>query len=370
MRGECLRVSASSRTPGAKRREQVNQDERLRMTQDEMNLLTRNTRALANSILGQAISQKSIDEYARIIHRHSTSSETGELRLPDPQNMRKRTWFTVKAAFRRYYATQILMILKEADYYQRDGNQKDREFCLLRLADPITKISPEMNGLFAQIRHFDPTKERNENKGKRKTLKSFPDDWRQRIFDAATPRLRKSVAIHALTGCRPAELEKGITISESGEGVLTFRIQGAKTDRGHGQPVRTLTISRNPNNAIFYDVLEGGGEFKEDSGFVRVNLHRLSRKLWPRHKSTISAYSFRHQLASDIKKSGTDPIEIAMVLGHSGTRTQSLYGHAAQGGKGGASHGITVVGSRKVKDNRRLPPGRRPAEKTASPDSI
>ena len=45
----------------------------------------------------------------------------------------------------------------------------------------------------------------------------------------------------------------------------------------------------------------------------------------------ISAYSFRHQSASDMKGRGDDPVKIAEALGHASTRTQSRYGSPSKG---------------------------------------
>jgi integrase len=259
----------------------------------------------------------------------------------------------VRAAFRRDLAERIKKTLTRADEFQRIGSKR-REYELETVRGIVQMLSED--GLYGKKVQFDACIERKENKGKRRTLRNFPDDWREMIFDASAQRLKRSVAVLALTGCRPDELKKGISVSESesGNGII-FTINGSKTNNGHGQPKRTLTIERTEQNAKFFDAIQAG-EIQEDDGYIRVSLNRISKKLWPNRKSIISAYSFRHQMASDLKKNGIDSVELALRLGHSVTKTQSMYGQANQGRSGGLVGGqVYTTGSRKVKENRRLP---------------
>ncbi len=324
------------------------------MTTDEMNALTKTARTLMNGILGHPISAATEATYAKIIERHYTRDEEG---TPDgivyPQPTRKRTWYQARAAFRRNIAGQVKAILKRADDCQRAGDRLGRANELDALPACLEMLGPE--GRFGKKATFDPETERKENRGKRRTLKHFPDDWREKVFSAASPRMQRAIAALALSGCRPSELSKGVQISRTGDRI-TMTIKGSKTNDGHGQPERAITIERNEENAMFFACLDPG-EISEDDGYVRVSLHRISRRLWPRHKNVVSAYNFRHQVASDIKSAGTDSSQIAMTLGHAVEKTQSMYGQALQGsGKSGI---IAATGSREVKDNRRLPPGLR-----------
>ena len=325
------------------------------MTTEEMNELTKSARMLANEILNPAISPGTQETYRKIIDRHSIReySDSPEGTIVDyeyPEPTRKRTWYQVRAAFRRFHAEGICHILRRADACQRSGNAAMREEEMGALHEVMAELSSE--GRFGKKVQFDPNIERKENKGKRRTLRNFPDDWREMIFNASPERLKRSVAVLALTGCRPDELKKGISISVSGN-VITFAICGSKTNNGHGQPERTLSIWRDEQNAQFFDAIKPG-KIQEDDGYIRVSLRRISKKIWPKRKSIISAYSFRHQMSADLKKNGIDCEEIALRLGHSVTKTQSIYGHTNQGKSGGIGQ-FEITGSRKVKDNRRLP---------------
>lgn len=327
------------------------------MTTEEMNELTKVARSLANEILEQAIAPGTKETYQKIIDRHvpkayicSEDMEGISISYKYPEPTRKRTWYQVRAAFRRDLAEGIKQILSRADHCQRVGNVGRREAELTALPKVIEMLSPE--GIFGKKVKFDASVERKENKGKRRTLRNLPDSWREMIFDASTPKLKQSVAVLALTGCRPDELKKGISVSESELGII-FTIHGSKTNDGHGQQERTLTIERTEQNARFFDAIQAG-EIQEDDGYVRVSLNRLSKKIWPNRKSVISAYNFRHQMISDLKNTGADSIRIALTLGHSVTKTQSMYGQANQG-RSGSGGLIDASGSREVKNNRRLP---------------
>lgn len=326
------------------------------MTTEEMNELTKSARLLANEILMPAISPGTKETYRKIIDRHAPKayfcSDDMEGTIIDykyPEPTRKRTWYQVRAAFRRDLAERIKKTLTRADEFQRIGSKR-REYELETVRGIVQMLSED--GLYGKKVKFDANIERKENKGKRRTLRNFPDDWREMIFDASAQRLKRSVAVLALTGCRPDELKKGISVSVSGN-VIIFTISGSKTNNGHGQPERTLSIWRDEQNAQFFDAIKPG-KIQEDDGYIRVSLRRISKKLWPNRKSIISAYNFRHQMSADLKKNGIDSVEIALRLGHSATKTQSMYGHANQGKSRGLGQ-FDVTGSRKVKDNRRLP---------------
>ena len=58
---------------------------------------------------------------------------------------------------------------------------------------------------------------------------------------------------------------------------------------------------------------------------------RLGRKVFGERRSNpVSAYSFRHQFASDLKASGLDGVTVSAVLGHSVDDTKKQYGTSKQ----------------------------------------
>lgn len=79
---------------------------------------------------------------------------------------------------------------------------------------------------------------------KRRYLGRMPAGWRQAIVEAApvgseyyTPLL-----VMALTGVRPAELKKGVSVTITAQGCLLITIKGAKVSTTTGQPERRLWV--------------------------------------------------------------------------------------------------------------------------------
>jgi integrase len=106
-------------------------------------------------------------------------------------------------------------------------------------------------------------------------------------------------------------------------------IRGAKTDRGHGQPERVVAV----DGPLALLLAEGGARTisATSANSVSVAAGRLGRKVFGERRSNlVSAYSFRHQLASDLKASGLDDVSISAILGHSVDDTKKHYGSAKQ----------------------------------------
>ena len=73
---------------------------------------------------------------------------------------------------------------------------------------------------------------------------------------------------------------------------------------------------------------------------------------------TVSAYSFRHQVASDLKAQHADPVKVAEAMGHASTRMQARYGDGRKGSTGGAI--LDAKAEREVRVGRTSIPGRSP----------
>ena len=119
----------------------------------------------------------------------------------------------------------------------------------------------------------------------------------------------------AVAGVCPEEIAKGIAVQPIAGGVQ-LKIQGAKIDRGHGQPERVITV----HGPLALMLAESGERTIKAPSANSVSLAagRLGRKVFGDHRSNpVSAYSFRHQFASDLKASGLDSVTVSAILGHS-----------------------------------------------------
>lgn len=185
---------------------------------------------------------------------------------------------------------------------------------------------------------------------KRHVVAKLPADWRARVFAAtesgrAPSRLRQAVALLWLTGCRPAEIEKGVEVSIIGK-YLVLKINGAKcgvidngvTQAQRGIETRVLTISPSQNAAaemLFSLATESGGKMQ-----VKYDAVALSNKVSEAGKKAlkkkgISPYCFRHAMGCDLKScDGLDDAFRAQVMGHLSVESLARYGRRRRGGGG------------------------------------
>jgi integrase len=69
---------------------------------------------------------------------------------------------------------------------------------------------------------------------------------------------------------------------------------------------------------------------------IRDVVIRASEKAFPDLKNKPTAYSFRHDFASQLKAAnGEDSVITAAALGHASTKTQGCYGYVKSGRSGG-----------------------------------
>ena len=176
--------------------------------------------------------------------------------------------------------------------------------------------------------------------GKRKSIRGLPADWRERMLAAATPAHKLTVAISAATGCRPAELAKGIMIERDGEKIVAV-IGGAKVRYDKAGKIIAGIIERRmvldpasgPQVKYIADTLLEGGTVVVNRWTAGDAIRSAAAKCGFKR---VTPYSLRHQFAADRKGEGMSNDEIAELLGHKSERTQQHYGHAQQGkGRGG-----------------------------------
>ena len=139
----------------------------------------------------------------------------------------------------------------------------------------------------------------------------------------------------ALVGCRPEELEQGVTVTQSGLRTVTFEVQGAKVTQSAGQPWRriSLPIALLAEDWIFRLRAQGSFVVKIASkDGLRKSLQRISHRML-KGVPYATAYVFRHAFATMLRDSGHTVDEIAAFMGHSVAETQRLYGFRKGGGR-------------------------------------
>ena len=182
---------------------------------------------------------------------------------------------------------------------------------------------------------------------KRYSLTKLAPDWREKIFASIKSiRLKLAVAVITASGCRPSEIEKGAAVRLR-DGVLSIGIQGAKVDvtTGRGQPLRLLEIDTTSMWGTF--LLEQVTQSEShgivvtyDAEGLSQRLREKSKELWPRRKTLVSGYCYRHFIGKAMKESGENPQKIASTLGHASDYSQHVYGRSGGGKKTAGLHGI------------------------------
>ncbi len=202
---------------------------------------------------------------------------------------------------------------------------------------------------FARERPAVSTRKAKTGKSKRVGLKQLVGNWRDLMVRAAENNGTKyllAIAVLSACGCRPSEVQKGVRVTLKTNGTMVFDVKGTKVRKG---------ISGHDDRQIeLYDSL--GDDLRvlreamgvTNPGVARVGDHHIvvaasAHGLWSpvselaiKHqlngkKHKIAPSSFRHQIASDLKRMGTAPEEISALLGHLATDTAKYYGLAKSG---------------------------------------
>lgn len=172
-----------------------------------------------------------------------------------------------------------------------------------------------------------PNKKQKRN-SKKASLKKVPDGWQAKICKLmANHKHYAAVCIMACTGCRPCEMMTGVRVYRD-EHEIHFFIKGAKfkEDDARGQDWRILTIPI--DHSIGKTIADGEYKTKSAESLSKA----VTRKALKLGFEGVSAYSLRHQMASDMKYSKYSKKEIANALGHISTSTQESYGNSGAGG--------------------------------------
>ena len=107
-----------------------------------------------------------------------------------------------------------------------------------------------------------------------------------------------------------------------------------------GQEYRQFKLAYHPLTDLLIKLLKENGQsemlVKVDKGnSVTTHMRAIGKRIWPRRKESITAYTARHAMAADCKSAivnGADPDLVSKVLGHCVDKTSSFYGNRFQSG--------------------------------------
>lgn len=184
------------------------------------------------------------------------------------------------------------------------------------------------------------------SQSKKQVLTRLQPGWFEAFLALSQKSLtyRSPALLMCLCGFRPEELNgdrrlkhglmPGITASLT-ECHVIVKIPGAKVRRTAGQPERSLSLRRDALPDWFIEELAAAGgtrTYTAKPNNIARHVTRVSAQLYPRtylqkpRDILISPYVFRHFLATNLRDSGWETEEIAVVLGESVGDTVRHYG--------------------------------------------
>jgi integrase len=242
----------------------------------------------------------------------------------------KGSYHAMQAALRWRLRCSIEARLKELHRLRSEPGQR------VRFAVGLTQlewdcVAAELLEQTKRAQFLDDTGPASRRgRSKKHVLKHLEPDWRSRFLaqNASSPTYREAGVVMAACGLRPEELQSGVKVEPIGPHVK-FTIKGAKVTKTAGQEERSMLALATSLPRWFVSALGFDGKTisaKKDA--MRKHLARLSAKLYPRRQADVilSAYVFRHALATDLRDDGWDIEEIAAVLGETVAETSMHYG--------------------------------------------
>jgi len=285
----------------------------------------------------------------------------------------KNTYYKYRAAWIFCYKEAFYELHKEINSTQ-DKNQKIFLIQQLELiAEQIKKYPPDPKGeKFKEIKSLiesgvdvdDIEKtgwraikgEIDDIKNHSKKYQRLPKNWNERYFkhvSSKNSKYTKAIAFLAISGCRPAELENGVSLGLREDGSIKLCIESIKTHDGdYGQKTRKFTVKSDSSE---YQYLVDLMKKNDDQIWIQIEsakklgeqMRKYSKKVFPRMKSFISPYTYRHQFARQVKTTLIDKVDVAVALGHSNDKSQRFYANASK--NAGGMQIKELEGTREVK---------------------
>ena len=187
-------------------------------------------------------------------------------------------------------------------------------------------------------RSTEPRMEFRKGTSKRMGMHKLPAAWRAMMGAQIKPShaYADHLTILEVTGARPVEFSNGVLVSRE-RGALKFTLVGGKVSGTTGLKERILTVpvrTQGARRLARQLILNGPAQiWKCKEKALADYVTALREKAFPGHSYKVSPYSYRHALASDLKSTNMDRVDIAAALGHRSTRTAGAYGCKRTKGK-------------------------------------
>jgi integrase len=267
------------------------------------------------------------------------------VRAADTQKM--KTWKKRRSAVLCVSLLEAKELLKHQNDLQMAGHYKVGSERFQEWCDTIDKMAFYAN-ILDTVPKVCPVVDPVKKESKRAIGSKMPANWRE-LLSKRMITWKPQFLVQAVTGCRPGEINRGIEVSsvtrKSGRAYLTAKIFGKKLSEFAGQKERVLSYEiADDSSSVIKElaqlVIDAGGKTVIDYSLHNNPIpekafsnavRSAAEKEFPWLKKSITCYSMRHAVASDMKASDLSSLEISAALGHQVEATKSLYGTALQG---------------------------------------
>lgn len=280
----------------------------------------------------RAIAKPILDQYARLAESTRAEYQRAIRRLAgehwhDYATARQlRTLGVIRSAWRVSIAYWVLQSLRESEKADTpEARANAREMARYYAAQLL-----ESHEYRRPLKKTGP-----RTKSKRASISGLPSDWCDQLVAEVPPKHRHHCVVMALTGARPEEMGSPVELKSMGDGTLEVLIRGAKVSQhtGGGQAWRRLSLCGGLAERLRQAVENRGGLVvlppKQGFGLQKAIAAAATRLGF----TGVSAYSFRHGFAADLKAAKADPDAISLALGHVSRSSKSRYGAARSGFK-------------------------------------
>jgi integrase len=300
-------------------------------------------------------------------------------KLVEERSRNVDSWYTFKAGMRFFLMEKVGQAKKVIDEWRaarRAGTpapfpKSTFDYAIRLLPALATALAATPDG--APPEKYKSGGSRPGVNSKAASIKGRPDDWREQVAATMEGSTKLLFLMQCVTGCRPAELKRGMSVMLAEHGELEFSVAGAKVGKYAGQPLREGGIeAKNGVAGELAKMLKVGLRVDSAPLMDVVNTYcrlvaRRAEKVFPTKKANrrLSAYSSRHQLRADLRGSGVSREKTAQMMGHTTTKSATYYGTGGRAGRGAVKLS-QVSATRPVKQRATYPGQTRQAKATTA----
>lgn len=307
-----------------------------------------------NTTKNKKTHEQYIKTYNRLL-KHNENIEKNEVNLLLHKAKTKSTYDLYRSSIKFGLINEIKELQKKSD----DARKQKNTDLMKKFTDEAFELAVTFKEQF-DINIQKPNFKKNNSK--KKTLKKLEniENIINGLNEKQQSKYTDQLLVYSLFGIRPAEFRQSIELKAFFEGRNYFieaKIKGAKVNNQSGQELRTCKVSIDFDNNLYKQFFKKILKCNFSSKNYEITQNRkdydsLSKIFYRKYKSDVSLYSFRHKVASDLKKAKVNDDTIAKFLGHRTDKSQISYGNYQQSSSSNKSFSATATHEIKHTKNR------------------